>query len=533
MKKFSVLFSLMIVFITFAQKPIFAEAKLRSATLYEQSAELSSTASFKLGKGGSEIVITNVADDLDESSIKIGSKNKVSILTYRFSDDNDEYKLVLDKTNPQHKLVIDSIDLVKAQLSGLNFRKTALTKSLEILDKNQTINAGSTSFSSELSKLVDYSEKKRVELNIEIERLNSTIAGLTNRMTRLKTKFDINSKEKENYASGKIIIQVSSDTNETVDLDIKYKTNKASWRPFYDIVSQGMNSNIQLVYKALIQQNSGLDWKKIKLNLVSGFPNQNRQVPTLNSWELFYEQAQRDILSGRATGIKMKSEADESPQLEEVVFTAVKKTAFQNQLNVGYDLDDLYTILSNGQDNSITIDTNEIPAKYTYYTVPKLDKTVYLVAELENLDKYNLIAADANIVFENTNVGKTVLNPDTTDNKLLLTLGEDRRVSVKRELSKDNNFTKSLSSTNKEQQFSYEITVRNNKKEKINIRVKDQIPISTDKQIIVTMVNKNNAEFTDSTGNLTWSIQLGPNETKTIIYSYKVNYLKDKILRGL
>lgn len=103
----------------FAQKPIFSEAKLKSVMIYEQSAELSSNTSFRIPKGSSEIVIANIAENIDESSIKIGSKSKISILTYRFTDDEDFYKIELDKKNPEHKLVLDSITLMEKKVKDL------------------------------------------------------------------------------------------------------------------------------------------------------------------------------------------------------------------------------------------------------------------------------------------------------------------------------------------------------------------------------------------------------------------------------
>ena len=57
--------------ISFAQKPIFTTAKVKSATVYFNAAELSQTTSVNLPAGTSEIVIKNVADYLNESTVKL------------------------------------------------------------------------------------------------------------------------------------------------------------------------------------------------------------------------------------------------------------------------------------------------------------------------------------------------------------------------------------------------------------------------------------------------------------------------------
>lgn len=516
-----------------AQKPIFSEANISRVVLYEQSAELVSAASFNVPKGSSEIVISNIANNIDESSIKIGSKNKISVLTYRFSDDQDLYKVALDKRNPQHKIVLDSIELVKKQMKSLEFERTALTKSIEILDKNQLITATSSSFTKDLSKLVDYYQKKRVELNLEVEKINEKNVVWADKLNKLQSKFNITNKENENYPIGKLILQVSADANTKVDLDIKYNVQQASWRPYYDVIAKGLNEKIQLVYKAMINQNTGLDWKNVKLSLVSGFPNQRKVMPTMYNWQLYYNEP----IVNKEYGMGPQADAVYSPapkamSVAESV-TTVRKSSFQNQLNLSYELADNYTILANGQDNSINLDVSELPANFTYFAIPKYDTTAFLIAEIGNLDKYNLIKAEGNVIFQDTNIGKTIINPETVDNKMNITLGDDRRVSIKREPIKEKTLSKNLSNTNKEQQYAYEITVRNNKSEKIKIKIKDQIPISSDKQIIVSLIDKGNAEYDEDNGTLTWNTEVGANETKKLKFAFKVNYLKNKELRGL
>jgi len=528
-----------IITIVAAQKPIFSEAKLKLVTLYEQSAELYSNTSFKISKGSSEVVIANIAENIDESSIKIGSKSKISVLTYRFTDDEDFYKIELDKKNPEHKIVLDSISLMEKNIKNLTIQKTSLANSIGILDKNQTINSGSTSYSKELEKLIEYYQKKRIDLSLQLDNVENDISKMNVKLGKLQTKFDLNGKEMENYPKGKLVVQISSEADETINLDIKYSVRNASWRPYYDVVIPDINSKTKLLYKALIKQNSGLDWKNVELYLISGFPNVHKEIPSLYDWNLYYQQPVPIVKDEIAYGVKnmpritASTSTVSAEKMMESEVTIVRASAFQNQLNVGYDLKDLYTILSNNQDNSINLDINEIPADYTYYTIPKMDKTVFLVAELDNRDKYNLINAEANIIFQDTNVGKTSLNTENTDNKLLLTLGDDRRVSIKRDLVKDKTMEKSISSSNKEQQYAYQFTIRNNKNEKIKLRIKDNVPISTDKQIIISMINKGGATYDEKTGDLTWDIVLNANETKKIDFSFKVNSLKNKVLLGL
>lgn len=84
---------------------------------------------------------------------------------------------------------------------------------------------------------------------------------MAEKLDKLRTKFDLNNQELEKYPKGKLVLQISSDGSEDVNLDIKYGIREAFWRPYYDVVIPDINSKAQLLYKAMVRQNSGLDWK--------------------------------------------------------------------------------------------------------------------------------------------------------------------------------------------------------------------------------------------------------------------------------
>jgi uncharacterized protein (TIGR02231 family) len=174
----------------------------------------------------------------------------------------------------------------------------------------------------------------------------------------------------------------------------------------------------------------------------------------------------------------------------------------------------------------------KLPANYKYYAAPRVDKEAFLLAEINDYSKYNLLPGEANIIFEGLYVGKTTINPNQTTDTLNLSMGRDKKISIKREKVVDKSGTKFLSSY-KEQTFTYDITIRNNKKEEIELLLKDQYPLSTDKEITIDLLDDGKAKVNTETGILTWALKLSANETKKIRISYKVKYPKDKIIDNL
>ena len=549
MKKI-LLLSLLVSAMAIAQKPIFTSAKVKAATVYFNAAELQQTTSVNLPEGTSEIVIKNVADYLNENTIQIGAPSSVTVLSVQFTQNYiSEYQI--DESNPAIKKVRDSITLVQKEIKKVQIDKISNSKTIELLDKNQMVGGANTGLNVlELMKVADYYKTKRTELCNAYTILEEKESKLTLRLQNLNTKLEINSQKEDKSSRGKLVLQVMNEVAGTVNLDINYITNNASWNPFYDLRTESVKEPINMMYKAQVSQTTGIDWKKVKLTLSSGNPNQNNQAPQLDAWFLRYQVEGNDfnyfrgnvytkdkVLKGTVQELKMPSKyadttasygIDEFRGGDISNYTAIN----ENQLNVTFDIDIPYDILSNGKAHSVALKEIKLPASYKYYAAPKVDKEAFLLAEINDYSKYNLLPGEANIIFEGLYVGKTNINPNQTADTLSLSMGRDKKISIKREKVVDKSGTKFLSSY-KEQTFTYDITVRNNKKEDIQMTLKDQYPLSTDKDITIELLEDGKAKVNTETGILTWELKLAPNETKKIRISYKVRYPKDKVIDNL
>ena len=68
----------------------------------------------------------------------------------------------------------------------------------------------------------------------------------------------------------------------------------------------------------------------------------------------------------------------------------------------------------------------QLPAVFSHYAVPKLDQNVYLLSEISDYSRFNLLPGEANVIFEEMYVGKTFIDPGQTTDTLKLSLGKDR-----------------------------------------------------------------------------------------------------------
>lgn len=203
-------------------------------------------------------------------------------------------------------------------------------------------------------------------------------------------------------------------------------------------------------------------------------------------------------------------------------------TQSENELNMVYNIDMPYTIPGNGKEQSIDLQGKEAQAEYKYYCAPKLDTETYLLAEISNWEQLKLLSGKANITYDGTYVGESYIDARSTHEKLTLTLGTDKRVSVKREKMQDFSSTKFLGNDTK-QVFTYKLTVRNSQNKPVSMVLKDQYPISTQKNIEVELLTKETTPWTvnkEDLGVITWEEELKAGETKTYQISYSVKYPK-------
>lgn len=208
---------------------------------------------------------------------------------------------------------------------------------------------------------------------------------------------------------------------------------------------------------------------------------------------------------------------------------AIPVAQIENQTTVNFEIKTPYTIRSENKNYAVDMESYQLPASYQYYSVPKIDAHAFLIARITDWEKYNLLDGEANLFFEETFVGKTLLDVRSAADTLEISLGRDERITVKREKSLD--FTsKQLIGSKKHESRSWKTTVKNNKGQEISMVVLDQVPVSTLEEIEVSVENISGASRNAGTGEIKWEFKLPPAAMKEFVLTYMVKYPKDKNL---
>jgi TonB-dependent SusC/RagA subfamily outer membrane receptor len=287
---------------------------------------------------------------------------------------------------------------------------------------------------------------------------------------------------------------------------------------------QGLTSSYE--FKSKIRGATSITGNSKPLYIVNGVPMEEGSVGSIDESTIKNVEVLKDANTTALYG---------SRALNGVVLITLKDglddyiSVSDRELDVTFNIDLPYDVPTNGKAQTATLKEYDVPATYKYYGVPKLDKDAFLLAEVPDWEGLNLLPGEANIIFEGTYIGKSFIDPSSTQDTINLTMGRDKRVVIKREKLKDFSSMKFLG-TNKKQIFTYEITVKNNKKDEVNMLLKDQYPVSQNKEVEVELLESNGAAVNEEIGVLTWKLKLAPGEVKKVRISYSVKYPKDKTL---
>lgn len=522
------------------------KSNLSHATIYfGTGAQLTHTAEVSFSKGNQEVIINNVSNNLDANTIQITCPENVVLLSNRFVPKSE----TTTYTNPAIAKMDDSLKMYGKQIKT---HQTNYALQEELLSKASKLIEGYTgntknSYGEEVIKLVEFYTTKIQTYRNEMNTISSKIEDISEKVGEISRRRELATytNKTTNKNIGQIILQVLAKEATKAEIELSYFTNYAGWTPSYEMRVKSIDNNFKLGYKANVAQNTGIDWVNTKLTLSTNNPSQGNQTPILTAWYLQTYVPQ--LYNQMARSRQMAASNTTTNYLNEVVvvsgankqaakeFTSDISNYLQvneSQLFTSFDIDLPYDIPADGKSYSVAIKDEELKATYKHYAVPKLDKDAFLMAEISDWESLDLLPGEANIIMDGKYVGKSYIDPNSTSDTLNLNLGRDKRISIKRQLVKDNNKTK-IKGDYKTETFTYEIVVKNNKKQALNLLLKDQYPLSREKDIETILLDDGGAEVNTELGVLNFKLVIPANESVKKRFSYSVKYLKDKNISGL
>ncbi len=494
-------------------------SKVSDVVVFPNAAQINRSGVLTLTPGNQSIRIGSLPADLDVSQFTFNIQDAdFRIISQTF---NRNY-LAEAKLSAKEREFKERIDMIGVEVSSLENSKLVLKREEQFLADAYAKQATTLNAISEAAKLLSqrltviYAEITAID--IKITELNRELAVLYKQQAQL-----FPSKVKNN---GELTLIINSSLRGNFGFELSYQTNKARWEPRYDIYSKGYGEDLSITLKANIHQTTGEDWDGIKMVLTTANPNSWNTLPELYPWILDFvdDRVMVRTLQSRAKGMEQNETADYNMEPQYMVEAGESATALSYTLTGDY-----YIPTSVAPFETVLTETNE-KATYRYQIAPKFNPKAFLVAELTDWRKVFTLSAQANIYLQNHLSNRTYVNANMIEDEMLVSLGADERIVVERKQVLDNTGRGFLGAKRTDIQ-DFVISIYNPRSEPIEVRVKDQIPLSRNDELVISLRNGRGAQLDEETGILTWNVKINAGETEEIKFGFTAEYSKGKKVR--
>lgn len=517
--------------VSVAQTSVELDSRINAVTVYRSGAQVHRTGKGRVPTGQTILKFSGLSPYLNASSLQFSATGTFTILSVNFQRN---YINTLENSEEVEALKAQ-IEELEDELRKLDIEISVLKEEESLLLANKQIGGQQTSV--QLTDLQSIAEYYRTRLKaIKLEQFDLE----AEKRTRIEAKKQLEQQLAQAQGgrgrkeSGEVWVKVTAERAIDSEFSLNYVVPQAGWKPAYDVRIADLGEDVKLDLKGDVYQSSGEDWRGVTLSLSTGIPTESGVKPEMQAWWLAPYQVtlgatrlrEKRKEDGFAYDRSAISEADAEmapPPPPPAEYVAVEQ--FERTTTREYRITLPYDIPSDGNPYTVAIDKYELPATYQYYVAPKLDTDAFLTAKVSGWEQYQLLSGPANLFFEGSYLGNTVLDVHQTTDTLELSLGRDKGIIVSRD--KDEQYRDKQFIGNKiTQNIGWKIELRNTKSKAVQVLVEDQYPISTTDEIEVELGNARRATVDKETGKLSWQVQLVPGASETLQFRYEVKYPK-------
>ena len=498
---------------------------IKEVTVFRQGAEVHRQGKVSIAAGRSVLKFSGLSPSLNPQSLQFTATGEFTILSVSHQ--------LNYLTEPKPTREIEALEGRKKQFEQQFKREHALGQVFQeeeaLLLANKQIGGQQNGVPIDgLKATAEYFRQRLREIKLEQLEIAQRKETLQDSINRLALQLQQLNAAGQSRSVSEVLVAVDAPRAVRSGFSISYLVAQAGWSPLYDLRVKSVGQPVELGYKAQAYQQSGEDWTNVQLTLSTGKPMSSAQRPVLNTWWL--REHLIAVMAGRSQMQKM--EIQEEVELEDATLTSRdvpasrpqveaydQATSFEFQIKTPYD------IPSDGQQYVVSIAEESLPASYEYYAAPKLNPHAFLTANVTDWEQYRLLNGPANLFFEGTYLGKSLLNVNTASDTLSFSLGIDEGIIISRE--KEKQYTdKQFIGNKKTQTIGWEIELRNSKRAPASIVVEDQYPISTTEEIEVELGAHKGAIVDKANGKLRWELDLKAGKTEKLDFRYSVKYPK-------
>ncbi|VAW73346.1 Aspartate ammonia-lyase [hydrothermal vent metagenome] len=481
------------------------KSKPTAVTIYLDRAQVTRSMSRELTAGKYTLVFDNLPYAINQNSVQINGTQGITLVDVKFK--KKQFTVIPDvkiaTLNNEKLKLIDAITDINDTIANANSEKSLINKISLLLTT-----AGNKAPPVQLDpdkwvKMVTFYRGKLTSLSKEIrhaEREQRQFTLKLDQVTRQLKQFGAHQYKTKNQVHATIIVNKPG----RINLNLSYMVRGPSWKPIYDLRVLRNKKQMNLTYNALIKQNTGEDWNNINVSLSTAQVHVSGQQKALSPWRI---SLYTKMLKGQRSETRyerrpyrskpsVKNEANPKQMFNSFASKKlVNRRPRPSKVNVKtkatsvvFTIKQKYTLASDNSPHKVSIMSQDFDTKFRYSTVPKLAPYAYLKANVVNSSQFPLLAGKTNVFLDNNFVAHSYMKSVAPGEVFWTFLGVDEAIKVEYKFIKRHEKTEGIFSKSKVFTYEYLIKIKNKKKSKIKLVVWDQLPISSNDELKVTLV---------------------------------------------
>ncbi|KAF5369113.1 hypothetical protein D9615_010435 [Tricholomella constricta] len=481
-------------------------SKITGVSVYSGRAEITRAFRFNVKTGQNQVTVNGLPNMLDQDSLRVEGRGAATIHDVTISrippPEAPTTSAALSSLVSKRERTLKALERCKKAVASLE--SYLATMHVQHIDTTQ------------LGKVVKEYDATAEELDNRMLELEGQLAGMDKEVEEEKSK--LAGPKRNDKLNIRAVIGVFADVEGEVEIALIYAVHGATWNAGYDIRvdMHTKEEPVTLIYKAAITQSTGEDWADIPLTLETATPTFGVGVPTLDTWNLSLYRAQfkSQMLAYGAPPMASASVAPmaakvrrmvsrETSEVERGQTVAHRELQVSSKGNVSatFEVPGLITIPSDNAAHNVTIAELKLGATMSWVCVPKKDTKTHLSAKIKNASQYTLLRGTGSVYVDGSFISRSEVPPVSPDESFDCPLGLDPSIRVTypprtKKLSQSGFYTKTATHV-----FTQHVTVFNTKPTPAEgVRIVEQVPVSEDAQIHVTLVSPALARDGSSSG---------------------------------
>jgi uncharacterized protein (TIGR02231 family) len=464
----------------------------------------------------------------------------------------------------------------EADARALNGRLLALDDEIKVLDAqskqvedikafsldklNQDVVAGSPGTAAKASgsvgigtyaAVVDFIAKKLREIaksrravQAEREQLGPEIAANKKLLEELRALTQLE--------ETKVLVTVQGTAANDGQLELTYMLPGATWESVHEVrTSDGDPTTVEVTSYAVVSQASGEDWDRAELTFSTQSSTAATRIPELAALTLGDTRAQIQTIETRSASFKRAEAAFQgqnrlwnkrvqsvdaaasnfeesyqsnfdSLQITQSKTVRIFQSLQQRGTTTQFKALGTTRLRADGRAVRVPIGQATLKAKKAIVAAPEQSLNAALTLEMQNDSGRSLLPGNVAMYQAGAFLGMTNLDFVADGERFALFLNVADQLKISRVLDKKHSALVRKQRT--QMQLAFIVTVENLSSQSMPLQLADRVPVSEDKDIVISGVKISPDAKPDSKGILRWPLTLKAKEKRTFEIQYQIEY---------